>query len=273
MWEDVRRCEKMWRWEDEEKMGGWEDVKMRRCEDEKMWRCEDVKMRRCEDEKMWRWEDVKMRRCEDERMWRWEDVKMRRCEDEKMWRWEDVKMRRCEDEKMWRWEDVKMRRCEDERMWRWEDVKMRRCEDERMWRCEDERMWRWEDVLQTPTIGRTLRSDALGKKTKQVLRTSSAIDVNFVARMDMTCAHVLCLVRHSCVTCWRRKDMLANRQVESLHALVVVRAKAKFWKIGKNTLVGIAKKKRGSEHPCTPPMWKNDKMSWWNRFKKHQNML
>ena len=36
MWEDVRRCEKMWRWEDEEKMGGWEDVKMRRCEDEKM---------------------------------------------------------------------------------------------------------------------------------------------------------------------------------------------------------------------------------------------
>jgi hypothetical protein len=48
------------------------------------------------------------------------------------------------------------RRCEDKKMWRWEDVKMRRC--------EDEKMWRWEDVLQTPTIGRTLRSDALGKK-------------------------------------------------------------------------------------------------------------
>jgi len=94
---------------------------------------------------MWRWEDVKMSRCEDERMWRWEDVKMKRCEDERMWRW-DVKMRRCEG--------VKMRRCEDEKMWRWEDVKMRECEDE---------MWRWEDVLQTPTIGRTLRSDALGK--------------------------------------------------------------------------------------------------------------
>ena len=31
-----------------------------------------------------------------------------------------------------------------------------------MRRCEDEKMWRWEDVLQTPTIGRTLRSDALG---------------------------------------------------------------------------------------------------------------
>ena len=87
MWEDVRRCEKMRRrWEDE-KMWRWEDVKMRRCE--------DVKMRRCEDERMWRWEDVKMRRCEDERMWRWEDVKMRGCEDERMWRWEDVKMRRC----------------------------------------------------------------------------------------------------------------------------------------------------------------------------------
>ena len=68
---------------------------------------------------------------------------MRRCE--KMW--EDV--RRCE--KMW--EDV--RRCEK----MWEDV--RRCE--KMW--EDVR--RWEDVLQTPTIGRSLRSDALGKKRKK----------------------------------------------------------------------------------------------------------
>ena len=110
-------------------------------------------MRRCEDEKIWRWEDVIL--------WRWwENVKMRRCEDEKMWRCEDdVKMRRCEDEKMWRCEDAKMRRCEDEKMWRyedgWEDVKMRRC--------EDEKMWRWEDERQTPTIGRTLRSDALGK--------------------------------------------------------------------------------------------------------------
>ena len=27
-------------------------------------------------------------------------------------------------------------------------------------------MWRWEDVLQTPTIRRTLRSDALGKNKK-----------------------------------------------------------------------------------------------------------
>ena len=141
-------------------MWGWADAKMSRCEDEKMWRWEDVKMRRCEDQKMWR--------CEDEKMWGWEDVKMRRCEDEKMWRWremwrwEDVKIRmRCEDvedEKMWRWEDVKMRRCEDEKTWRWEDVKMRRCEDQKVWRWEDVKMRRWE---QTPTIGRTLRSDAL----------------------------------------------------------------------------------------------------------------
>jgi hypothetical protein len=80
-------------------------------------------------------------------MWRWADVKMSRCEDEQMWRWADVKMRRCEDEKMWRWEDVKRRRCEDEKVWRWENVKMRK----------------WEDEIQTPTIGRTLRSDALGK--------------------------------------------------------------------------------------------------------------
>ena len=34
----------------------------------------------------------------------------------------------------------------------------------KMRKCEDEELWRWEDVLQTPTIGRTLRSDALGKK-------------------------------------------------------------------------------------------------------------
>ena len=160
-----------------EKVWSWADVKRSRCEDEQMW------------EKMWRWADVKMsrcerrceRRCEDEQMWRWadvredvrEDMKMSRWEKmwEKMWRWADVKMSRCEDEQMWRWADVKMsrceRRCEDEqmweqmweKMWRWADVKMRRCER----RCEDEKVWRWEDEIQTPTIGRTLRSDALGK--------------------------------------------------------------------------------------------------------------
>ena len=89
-----------------------------------------------------------------------ERVKMWICEDVKMWRWADVKMSRSEDEKMWRWADVKMSRCEDEKVWRWENVKMRRCER----RCEDEKVWRWEDEIQTPTIGRTLRSDALGKK-------------------------------------------------------------------------------------------------------------
>ena len=84
-----------------------------------------------------------MRRCEEEEMWsRCEDVWMSRCEDEKMW---------SEDEKMWKCEDVRMRRCEEVR----EDVKM--------WGCEDEKMWRGENVWQTPTIRRTLRSDALGK--------------------------------------------------------------------------------------------------------------
>ena len=165
------RCEdvKMWGCEDvlkrrseDVKMWRWEDVKMRRCEDVKMWGCEDVKMRRCEDEKMWRWErceDEKMSRCEDEKMWRCEGEKMRRCEDVKMRRWEDVKMWGCEDEKMWRCEDVNMRRCEDVRMWRWEDVKM--------WGCEDEKMWRCENGWQTPTIRRTLRSDALGKRHRR----------------------------------------------------------------------------------------------------------
>jgi len=148
-------------------------VKNSRCEDEKMWRWAAVKMRRCEDEKMWRWEDVKMRRCEDVRMWRWEGVKMRRCEDEQLWRWEDVKMRRCKDERMWRCEDVKMRRCEDEKMWRCADVKMRRC--------EDEKMWRWEDEMQTPTIGRTLRSDALGKKQ------SNSARLHFMQKWKVEC--------------------------------------------------------------------------------------
>ena len=103
-------------------------------------------------------------------MWVCEDVSARerkwRCEYVKMWRWTDVKMRRCEDEQMWRWADVKMSRCEDEKVWRWEDVKMRRCERRR----EDEKVWRWEDEIQTPTIGRTLRSDALGKKFEQRTR-------------------------------------------------------------------------------------------------------
>ena len=125
-----------------------------------MSRCEDVKMKRCEDEKMWRWEDVKMRRCEVRR------CEVRRCEDENMW-----------SEKMWRWADVKMRRCEDEKMWRWEDVKMRRC--------EDEKMWRWEDERQTPTIGRTLRSDALGNKVADV----SLFNSYFVFTCNLSCLH------------------------------------------------------------------------------------
>ena len=36
-----------------------------------------------------------------------------------------------------------------------------------------EKMWRWEDVLQTPTIGRTLRSDALGKKLYHELKNTN----------------------------------------------------------------------------------------------------
>ena len=129
----------MWRWEDVR-----EGVRMSRCEDEQMWRWADVKMNRCE------------RRCEDEQMWEkmWEQ----------MWRWADVKMSRCEDEQMWRWADVR-EDIKDEQIWRWadvrEDVKMSRCENEKVW----EKVWRWEDEIQTPTIGRTLRSDALGKKT------------------------------------------------------------------------------------------------------------
>ena len=40
-----------------------------------------------------------------------------------------------------------------------------------MW---SEKMWRWEDEIQTPTIGRTLRSDALGNKPMQVVKLLQA---------------------------------------------------------------------------------------------------
>ena len=104
MWEDVRRsehrCEKMWEdvYRSCEDVTMWpsEDVKMRRWGDAKVWRWEDEK-------KIWGWEDgtapapafkreiekKERARGQEEKMW-----------DEKMWRWEDVKMRRCEDEKM-----------------------------------------------------------------------------------------------------------------------------------------------------------------------------
>ena len=100
-------------------------------------------MRRCE--------DVKMRRCEDVRMWRCEDVRMWGCEGEKIY----------EDVRMWKWEDVKM--WGPVRMWGWADVKI--------WRCFV-KMWSCENVWQTPTIRRTLRSDALGNKTKKQQKTS-----------------------------------------------------------------------------------------------------
>ena len=97
---------------------------------------------------------------------------MRRCEDEEMWRWGDVKMWGCEDEQMWR--------CEDVKIWRWADVRMRRC--------EDVKMWRWEDEMQTPTIGRTLRSDALGKKNDiNIYHWHIDNDVNVYKSSRSTC--------------------------------------------------------------------------------------
>ena len=182
----------MWRCECEREKRRCEYVKMSRCEDEQMWRWEDVKIRRCEDEQMWRWEDVKMSRCEDEKMWGWEDVKMSRCEDEQMWRWEDVKMSRCEDEKMWRWADVKMRR------WRWADVKMRRCEDEKVWRWEGVKMRRWDT---DPTIGRTLRSDALGKNIVNHSASSQYFFVEWSRHQNqhlLTYRTTTCPIHHSC---------------------------------------------------------------------------
>ena len=56
-------------------------------------------------------------------------------------------------------------------------------------RCEDERMWRWEDEIQTPTIGRTLRSNALGnsRRTCQTSRELMPLSlVNFQANWGET---------------------------------------------------------------------------------------
>ena len=92
---------------------------------------------------MWRWADVKMSRCERRCERRYDEESEQMREDVREDVREDMKMSRCEDEQMW------------EKMWRWADVKMSRC--------EDEKVWRWEGEIQTPTIGRTLRSDALGK--------------------------------------------------------------------------------------------------------------
>ena len=65
-----------------------------------------------------------------------------------------------------------------------EDLRIRRCDDEKMLRWEDATMWRWqakrrkdmnmktgENVSQTPTLGRTLRSDALGQQDSLHLAT------------------------------------------------------------------------------------------------------
>jgi hypothetical protein len=93
-------------------------------------------------------------------MWRSEDVKMW-CEDEQMWRREDVKMSRCEKEKVW------------EKVWRWEGVKMRRCEDE----------------IQTPTIGRTLRSDALGNQNMWFHRFQNLTQKMFDLTMSSSTIH------------------------------------------------------------------------------------
>jgi len=139
-------------------------------------------------------------------------VKMRRCEDEQMWRWEDVKMSRCEDEKMWRWADVKMRRCEDVKISRCEDVRMRRCEN---WRC-DVKMWRCENVWQTPTIRSTLRSDALGKKTKKgtlpgrVGRSARALAARLLWQRELWHQSFVCL--------WHwPKERLVSRQFWEAH--------------------------------------------------------
>jgi hypothetical protein len=82
---------------------------------------------------------------------------MRRCNDEKRLRWEDATM--------WRWQEKIRRRCEDAKMWRWEALKTKPC------RREDMNMKTGENVSQTPTIGRTLRSDALGQQDSLHLAT------------------------------------------------------------------------------------------------------
>ena len=65
-------------------------------------------------------------------------------------------------------------------MWRWADVKMSRC--------EDEKVWRWEGEIQTPTIGRTLRSDALGNKNPASEATRLQWNIRKVCELFQTLA-------------------------------------------------------------------------------------
>ena len=185
-WEDVKmnRCEdvNVWRW--------WEDVKMRRCEDVRMAivslcqrlrkgdsmikqlelgsRCRSCVAPSCYLRKLDRtchilpsstmFTKLPHSWCHAVKQLRRNSFVMQFIQSQQAWAKRIkpcTKFRGCVN--VWRWwENVKMRRCEDEKMWR--------CEDVKMWGCEDEKMWRWEDERQTPTIGRTLRSDALGKK-------------------------------------------------------------------------------------------------------------
>ena len=98
-----------------------------------------------------------------------EKYKRRRGQEGKRARGQEGKRARGQEGKRTRGQEGKRRRCEDVRMWRCEDEKIWRCEDEQKMsrRWEDEKMWRWEDERQNPTIGRTLRSDALGKNIEK----------------------------------------------------------------------------------------------------------
>ena len=192
-----------------------------------------------------------MRGCEDEQMWRWEDVKMRGCKDEKMWRWEDVKMRGCKDETMWRWEDVKMR-CEDERMWRW-DVKMR---------CEDE-MWRWEDVLQTPTIGRTLRSDALGKKplwrwtVMNFYREPSCFKIEL--EICSTCNSLSFVVLLICCLTWKQQNRKwKEHDINNYQMLPVINCLEATWHIFPAT-----KQWPRLQLQCLTDLRGSSRINWW----------
>ena len=108
-------------------------------------------------------EKYKRRRGQEGKRARGQEGKRARGQEDKRARGQEGKRARGEDVKMWGCEDVKMRRYEDVKMWRWAEDEQKMS---RRW-AEDEKMWRWEDERQNPTIGRTLRSDALGKNIEK----------------------------------------------------------------------------------------------------------
>ena len=95
-------------------------------------------------------------------------------------------------------------------MWRWADVKMRRCEV---------KTWRCENVWQTPTIRRTLRSDALGKN-RHAESTAEFLTIDTMEGCNMLPWYI-CWTIKTWVT-WVPRCLLSYGFVSNVNALMLL---------------------------------------------------